>query len=78
MAKVCFSKAKIGQKGKKMKGKKVMPLALTGIRTQDLSIMSLTLYQLSYWRREEILVKNSGIWNHHVHEIEPKFKNFTK
>ena len=36
MANTHYSKAKVGQKSKKMEEKKVLPLSLAGIRTRDL------------------------------------------
>ena len=78
MANVHNSKAKKDQRCKKMEEKKVLPLGLAGIRTQDLLIMRPTLYQLSYSGREEIWAKNSWIWTYYTRENEPNFNNFTK
>ena len=55
------SKAKVGQKSKKMEEKRVTPMGLAGIRTRDLSIMTPTLYQLSYWRKVEFRAEFLGI-----------------
>ena len=78
MANTHNSKAKLGQKNKKNEGKKVMPLALAGIRTRDLQVMRPPLYQLSYWGREEIWAKNQGILSQYVRENEANFKHFIK
>ena len=62
MANTHNSKAKVGQKSKKMEEKKVVPLGLAGIRTRDLWIMRPPLYQLSYFDQKLSRAKNMCIY----------------